>query len=319
MALEIQAENQEPPTEATSEGFSLDNLSALIESSDADLEAALAQGMTEPDSETDEQTETEQTPPPQDAKPPEQPKQQDDVNTVRLSKEEWSKIQQQLDQKERFIKQRNNQVGEQRKEIKELRNQLEQRNQQLQAALEDADDLKTAFAINKEIASNEQRLNEIDAADQQLSRSEQMEQFVQRAQQVVTSMVPQEDLNWNAMADTLRRDGLPEQAVQQIMANPFASSPPETIIHLAKRTKAENMLGILAHAYKQEREKAAQLEQQLQNAGANTLARVQSALKKPPQMNGGSGGAKPKSSVPFDPQNLSDDELEAALREAAGV
>lgn len=299
-----------------SPSFDIDNLTALPEASDEDLEQALAQGLTEESSQTTEPPVTEPQAPPvqEDAKQPAE-KQADEV---RLSKEEWERIQQQLNQKEHFIKRRNDEIGAQRKQIRELRQQLQQQNQELERALDDAGDLRAARQITKQIDRNEQQLEKIDAAEQQLSQSEQMETFVDRSKQIVQAMVPAEDLDWNKMADTLRRDGIPEQAVQQIMSNPFATTPPETLVHLAKRTKAENMLGILAHAYKAERDRATELEKKLNSAPGNVLAKVQNALNTPQPMNGGAAGAKPKASVPYDAESLSDEELDSALKAAMG-
>jgi hypothetical protein len=246
----------------------------LHEASDADLEAFLAKG--------DEVAAPQQAEQPAnpEAKTEQKVEPQTDEPKVEqaASKQDPEAMRKQLEQQELFIKRRNSEIGE-------LRKQLRAAQEQLQTSLDEKfyESPTQALAQARQIEMAQQKINELDAEEQELTNTHQ-------AQVLLAHHVGPEGLDVEAVGEALASDGMPSEFIQHFLSNPYQAALPETLIQLAKRAQAERKVKQMEQALSQLVPYTQKLLEERKSLPNNVLRNVQSALRQSPQVTGSAGG-----------------------------
>lgn len=207
---------------------------------------------------------------------------------------------------ELLIHRRTSELGEIKKELKELDRTLTQRYAE---ALEESPG--EAYDIRDNIKETRNRIQAVEEEERSLQRRAQ-------AQEIVSAHIPNEDFDIESMAETLSGDGIPQQYIDAFRRDPIGFldgdyNPGLTLIHVARRAKAEKVLKTL---YPITQKLAARVKELESNSG-NVLKKVQEVARQTPQIT--ASGARPSkqsksSSIDISQiPNLSNEELEEFL------
>jgi hypothetical protein len=217
-----------------------------------------------------------------------------------VSKKQYEKVLEQLQQQERFIQQRNQQLGEARKQITALR-------------AEKAKVLDDAFAespLKGLEAANE--IKELDATIEEIDSEQERMTKTHTVQKAVANYIQPKDWSVEAMTDSLKRDGLSTEFISKFRTNPYGIEwgPEAALINLAKRARAEKALTVVIPLLKQFYERAKELKGKPQEM----LKKINQASKQPAQVTASKAGTSSGSKyLPKDLTSLSDAELDAFL------
>jgi hypothetical protein len=197
-------------------------------------------------------------------------------------------------------------------DIGEIKRQLGQFIETKEALLDDADPAVVAKATLA-ISKAEEKLAAAEAEEQDLGR-------VEANYKAVSTFVKPQEWDPEAMVVALQRDAqiagseMAPGFAESFMKDPRQFGSPDGLVHLAKRAFAEK-IAIQAVAALQAMKK--ELDKKSQVKAEKVIQGVQGALRKPPPLTGGSGGAAKgaKNLKEIDPNSLSDAEIEKALAE----
>ncbi len=204
-----------------------------------------------------------------------------------------------IEQQERFIQRRSNEIGQ-------LRTELRAANERLKTALKDRFDEDPEAAVEDKLAikENEAKLKRLDVEEQSLVQRHQ-------AQKLLSRYVKPEEVSVEDMAESLKSDQLPDEFVGAFRADPYGSALPETLVQLAKRARAEKLLkAVVGYAKKLEGEVA-----QLKKAPQQVMKKVEQAARSSPQLTGNSGSSAANLSTKA-PHLMTDEELDAFLKQS---
>lgn len=216
------------------------------------------------------------------------------------------------EQKERFIQQRNSELGELRKLHGEKSQSLLTRRKQLQEGLQEKYDLDPVAA-----ADDRDSIKEIDAELAEIKHEGGRAEKIVRSQSLFHSLIDTNKVSVEDMANVLRADGVSEDFVSAMKANPWEFADGGTLVQMAKRAeemkshkKAIGDLGILAqHIRKQEGE-----IQKLRGKPSQMLNNVQRHLNQTPPVTSGNGTSAEDARPMVDPTRMSTDELNSYLK-----
>lgn len=197
-------------------------------------------------------------------------------------------------------------------DIADVKQQLKRYVEQRKESLEDADPAQAA-----------QTVYEIKEAEKEIARAEAEEENIGRIhtnQQAVSAFVKPQEWDTEAMLISLQRDAelagntLPRGFAESFRANPYEHGSPDGLVHLAKRSFAEK---IATQAIAALQAMKGELDKKSKVKAEKVIQGVQGALRKPPPLNGSSGGSTKgaKSLRDINPENLPDDEIERLLAE----
>lgn len=216
------------------------------------------------------------------------------------------------EQKERFIQRRNTELGELRKKHDELRLNLLNRKKQLQEGLQekfDSDPLSAADDRDeiKEINSNLAKIE---------NEGKRAEQIVE-SQRTFFSHVDTNKVSLDDMAEVLRADGVPEDFIATMKANPWEFANSEALVQIAKRAeerkatvKMSSDLKILANHIKSLNSEISRLK----GKPSQMLNNVQRHLNQSPPVTSGNGSSAEDARPMVDPTRMSTEELNNYLR-----
>lgn len=282
----------------------------ITKADDADLEAFLDRarsGEFDEDASPEPQkakAETEVDQPEEEAKAP--PAEEEEK--VTLTRRDLEALQQRVaeqersrQQQERFIKQRNSEVGELRKQLKTARSQL-------QGSLDDKFHESPGQALE-----DVEKIKEIDKGLQQLDHEEKLLTHVHTAFEVVSKNVDLEKVAVEDVASVLQDDGFTEAQIKGFFDNPYAAAHGETLIQLFKRAQEKSA----SKQWKDALEKIVPFTRKLMKeveAGRakpeKLLTQVNNALRQGPPISAASGnGGSRRSIADVDVTKLSDSEL----------
>lgn len=212
-------------------------------------------------------------------------------------------LQRRLEQQELFIRRRSTEIGE-------LRKQLKERNDGLKEDLDSKyiGDTAQSVKVALEIEKNELRLADLENQQTDMER-------VHAAQKVFSMYVQPGEVSVDDMAACLVNDGIAPEFVEQFKRDPYRSTTPETLVHVAKRAKAEKTLSQVVAFAKAQHQRIKELE--TGSSAESVVKRIERAAKQTSTVtasSGGSrGGAKPSVSS-ADIASLSDAELNELLK-----
>lgn len=301
------------PTGTTGEETADEFPSDVVQMTDEELDRALGESV-EDDSEGVSEETTEEPQPEQEeelqdpaeaaegdepAKPePEQ------ANLAGKSREELLAM---VQQQERYIKLRSDEIGTLRKEKQELIRRLKERADEI-----GDEDPRRAAQLDRAVDEAAQAVRELDAEQDRLAR-------LQHGSKMLASRVPPEQFDEQALREELLQvDKLPANFVEALVKNPLEHMEAETAVYMLRSAfYAKNLKKVLTIA-KAMGEKLKEHEGNARNASKNAVSKIEKALKSPPTLNGGSGGSvSSKKTIETDPTTLSDAELEELLKEAS--
>lgn len=265
------------------------SLAALIAQGDADAEESDDPEETDvAEATTNEAPEAEEAP----VEKPQSKQPEIDLEAV-IAKQDKA-----LKQQESFIQARNREVGE-------LKKQLLATKAELKAALPNmmAEDPEKGLDIRDKIKEIDDSIAENDAELEAMTREHV-------AQRTFASYVKPGEVELEEMVQVLKDDGLDAGFIQQFAANPFSQAHPETLVHIAKRAKAEKYLKIVAKAYME-------LQKQVQKNTAKpsaTMARIDKVANKIPRLTASQATGAKRSELSGDPGKWSQAELSAYLK-----
>lgn len=285
--------------EATQQGTSQEYVD-LHEASDEDLNAFL-EGANEPETApVPEQPQAD----PGDKKETksEQPEQEPEVEP-NISKQDFERMQKQLDGMELLIKRRTSELAEVKKQLRDFVDKTQQNldEQWLESPTQ-------AYANMRKIEMAQEQLKQAEAEEQALTNTHQ-------AQVLLAHHVGADNFDVEAIGQSLLSDGLPEEFVQTFVTNPYQAALPETLIQLSKRAVAEKKVRELEAALQQIVPYTQKLLEEKKAAPQNVLKNVSSALRQSPQITGSAGGTgQPTGGRVVEPSLMSDVELEEFLK-----
>jgi hypothetical protein len=230
---------------------------------------------------------------------------------LRVLLKRLDKQEKKVDGQEILIQRRTSELGEAKKQLQQLREALKEKFNEAIENNSQAD----ALDIRDNLKKVEQNLDQIGEEEQVIERRV-------KTHQLVSSFVPEEEFDVEAMAKTLARDNIPSDYIEKFKADPIGfisqgeASPALTMIHLAKRAQAEALLEKLYPVAK-----ALEAEvRKLRGSQGDVLKKVQQVAKQTPQITaGGARPAKTNKSRTIDERSLSslsDAELEEILANA---
>lgn len=207
-----------------------------------------------------------------------------------------------------FIATRNQELGETRKALREVKAQLEEG---LEAKLTESP--KEGLDDRDKIAQIDNELRGIDQEQQALEQ-------IRVNQQIVFKHLKPDEIDIDAMAETLKSDGFGEDVINNLRQNPFGFVRGDVFVHLARRARTQGFLNKLLPYTKALVKRVSELEKKAKEGPRTALRAVQRNLRAPTPITSASGSARPskKGLDGVDPTKLSDDELKSALREARG-
>lgn len=226
-------------------------------------------------------------------------------DSERISEGYVKELEKRLAQQEAFIKRRSTEIGE-------LRKKLQTANDQLKEQLKDEEfmaDPSAAVDARLQMRENEQKIQELDAQEQQMAQ-------VMNNQKIVQNYVNPKEWDLQGMVQCLEEDGLPAESIRAFATNPYAAADGVTLVQLHKRQRAEGAFRQLA-AYTQ---KLLEENKALKEKPHEMLKKVEKNIKQPASVtntNGGSGSSRGLSIDPSQIANLSDEELNSLLEGAS--
>jgi ribosomal protein L9 len=199
----------------------------MHEATDEELEAFLDEELAIESQEAGEQQETSGEEPDanKEAEPEEQaaeaPEGQEQAPAPAVDPAYVEKLKARLEQQERYIKHRSNEIGDLRKQLRDARGQVEKR------LREDEHELSAVDA-----AKLTQELRETDRELERLEVEEVANDAVLKSQGIVKQHIRPEEWDMQAMALSLQSDGVAPEHIQGFVANPF-NTDGLTLVHLS--------------------------------------------------------------------------------------
>lgn len=286
--------------ETTQEGTSQEFVE-LHEASDGDIEAFLNAPELDEQApveqpQADPEAKTEQKSDPQ----PEQPKKPE----AQVSREDYEALRKRVEGQELLLKRRTSDLAEVKKQLREF---IQQNTQNLDEQWLESP--TQAYAKARQVEMAQQKLQEAEAEEEALTNAHQ-------AQVLLQHHVGQENLDMQAIAQSLAEDGMPQEFVQSFVRNPYQAALPETLIQLAKRASAEKKVRAMEQALQQLVPYTKQLLEERKALPQNVLKNVSSALRQSPQVTGSAGGTgQVGGNRAVEPSLMSDSELEEFLKD----
>jgi hypothetical protein len=291
----MEGESVETTQEGTSQEFvelheaSDDDIEAFLNSSESEEQVPVEQPQADPEAQTEQKS---------DPLPEEQKKPQ-----AQVSREDYEALSKRVEGQELLLKRRTSDLAEVKKQLREFITQNTQNldEQWLESPTQ-------AYAKARQVEMAQQKLQEAEAEEEALTNAHQ-------AQVLLEHHVGQDNLDLQAIAQSLAEDGMPQEFVQTFVRNPYQAALPETLIQLAKRASAEKKVRAMEQALQQLVPYTKQLLEERKALPQNVLKNVSSALRQSPQVTaaaGGTGQAGGPRSV--DPSLMSDSELEEFLK-----
>lgn len=257
------------------EDASMEDLDAFLANNTGDDEGETEEvDADEPEDTSDESQETEPT-----GEPEADANSQETKGDARIKalEEQLAKLNQKAStekqQRETYIQRLKFQLGEERKAKIALRDSLRQ-------------GLREKFDEDPIEALQQQRkLEKVEESLEQIDQGEQQVDFAARNQEIFERYIDPSEVSLDDMADTLARDGIDPRLIEQFRSHPFLAADGQTLVHLARRAKAEKLAAFAVYQYQKLKEE----NEQLKKKPAQTLDKVSQALKTPPKMTGGAG------------------------------
>lgn len=289
--------------EATQEGASQEFVElpdATNEDIDAFLESALKSEFEQP------QVEQSQADPGENKEIKHDPPKSEPVTREDLEKffkEQLSPITKKVDGQELLLKRRTSDLAEVKKQLREF---IQQNTQNLDEQWLESP--TQAYARARQVEMAQQKLQEAEAEEQALTNAHQ-------AQVLLEHHIGKENLDMEAIAQSLTEDGMPEEFVKTFVTNPYQAALPETLIQLAKRASAEKKVREMEQELNQIVPYTKQLLEERKQLPQNVLKNVSSALRQAPQVTGSAGGTgQAAKGRAVDPSLMTDSELEEFLK-----
>lgn len=295
----MEGESVEATQEGTSQEF-VELPEASNEDIDAFLENALkaeseALNVEQPQADPGDTKEIKSDP------PKEEPVKKEDLE--KFFKEQLQALTKKVDGQELLLKRRTSDLAEVKKQLREF---IEQNTQNLDEQWLESP--TQAYARARQVEMAQQKLQETEAEEQALTNAHQ-------AQVLLEHHVGKDNLDMEAIAQSLAEDGMPQEFVKTFMTNPYQAALPETLIQLAKRASAEKKVREMEQALSQIVPYTKQLLEERKQLPQNVLKNVSSALRQAPQVTGSAGGTgQAAKGRAVDPSLMSDSELEEFLK-----
>ena len=292
----MEGESVETTQEGTSQEFV-----ELHEASDEDIEAFLnapeldeQPEVEQPQADPEAGTEQESDPLPEQPNKPE----------AQVSREDYEALRKRVEGQELLLKRRTSDLAEVKKQLREF---IQQNTQNLDEQWLESP--TQAYAKARQVEMAQQKLQEAEAEEEALTNAHQ-------AQVLLQHHVGQDNLDMEAIAQSLAEDGMPQEFVQTFVRNPYQAALPETLIQLAKRASAEKKVRAMEQALQQLVPYTKQLLEERKALPQNVLKNVSSALRQSPQVTGSAGGTgQIGGNRAVDPSLMSDSELDELLKD----
>lgn len=291
----MEGESVETTQEGTSQEFvelheaTDEDIEAFLNADDAPEEAPVEQPQADPEAKTEQKS---------DALPEQQQKLQ-----AQVSREDYEALRKRVEGQELLLKRRTSDLAEVKKQLREF---IQQNTQNLDEQWLESP--TQAYAKARQVEMAQQKLQEAEAEEQALTNAHQ-------AQVLLEHHVGQDNLDLEAIAQSLAEDGMPQEFVQTFVKNPYQAALPETLIQLAKRASAEKKVRAMEQALQQLVPYTKQLLEERKALPQNVLKNVSSALRQSPQVTAAAGGTGQASgNRTVDPSLMSDSELEEFLK-----
>jgi hypothetical protein len=290
--------NDVTTAEATQEGMSPEYVD-LPDATDDDISAFLENAGRE---ESEPQVAPPQSDPAQQQTKAEQPKEEPKVEQEQVSKQDFEAMKRKLEGQELLIKRRTSEIGE-------IKRQLQQFIQNTAQNLDEKfyESPTQALQQARQLEMAQQKLQEAEAEEQSLTNAHQA--------QVLLAHHVGGDIDIEAIGESLRSDGMPDEFIEQFQRNPYQSALPETLIQLAKRASAERKVRQMEEALQQIVPYTQKLLEERKQLPQHVLKNVSSALRQAPQVTGSAGGTgQLGGNRAVDPSLMSDAELQEFLK-----
>jgi hypothetical protein len=292
----MEGESVETTQEGTSQEFvelheaSDDDIEAFLNAPELDEQAPVVQPQADPEAKTEQKTDAPV-------------KEQEDPDVVKISKKDWEAINKRVNGQEVFMKRRASDLAEVKRQLREFVEQNKNLDEQwLESPTQ-------AYAKARQVEMAQQKLQEAEAEEEALTNAHQ-------AQVLLEHHVGQDNLDLQAIAQSLAEDGMPEEFVSNFVRNPYQAALPETLIQLAKRASAEKKVRAMEQALQQLVPYTKQLLEERKALPQNVLKNVSSALRQSPQVTGSAGGTgQIGGNRAVDPALMSDSELDDFLKD----
>jgi hypothetical protein len=244
----------------------------------------------------------QQTDPAQQQTKAEPSQEEPEVEQELVSKQDFEAMKRKLEGQELLIKRRTSEIGE-------IKRQLQQFIQNTAQNLDEKfyESPTQALQQARQLEMAQQKLQEAEAEEQSLTNAHQA--------QVLLAHHVGGDIDIEAIGESLRSDGMPDEFVQQFQRNPYQSALPETLIQLAKRASAEKQVRQMQEALQQLVPYTQKLLEERKQLPQHVLKNVSSALRQAPQVTGSAGGTgQLGGNRAVDPSLMSDAELAEFLK-----
>jgi hypothetical protein len=291
----MEGESVETTQEGTSQEFvelheaTDEDIEAFLNADDTTEEAPVEQPQADPEAKTEQKS---------DPLPEEQQKLQ-----AQVSREDYEALRKRVEGQELLLKRRTSDLAEVKRQLREFitHNTQNLDEQWLESPTQ-------AYAKARQVEMAQQKLQEAEAEEEALTNAHQ-------AQVLLEHHVGQDNLDLEAIAQSLAEDGMPEQFVQSFVRNPYQAALPETLIQLAKRASAEKKVRAMEQALQQLVPYTKQLLEERKALPQNVLKNVSSALRQSPQVTAAAGvSGQASGNLTVDPSLMSDSELEEFLK-----
>lgn len=265
-----------------------EDISAFLEGADArESQPQVVQQQAEPGEKTEQKAE--------------EPKEAPEDPNAQVSRKDYEALLKRLDGLELLNKRRTSDLAVVKQQ---LRTFLEQ-NQNLDDQWLESP--TQAYAKARQVEMAQQKLQEVEAQEQALTNEHQA--------QVLLAHHVGEQLDIEAIGQSLASDGMPEEFVHAFLGNPYQAALPETLIQLAKRASAEKKVRELESALQQIVPYTQKLLEERKSAPQNVLKNVSTALRQSPQVTASAGGTgQLGGNRAVDPALMSDQELQEFLK-----
>lgn len=266
-----------------------EDIAAFLDGADArESEPLVEQPQADPTSKTEQKAEA--------------PKEEAEDDEDAVSRQEVEALRKQLEGLELLNKRRTSELAEVKKQLKAF---IEHNSQNLDEQFLESP--TQAFAKARQLEMAQQKLQETEAEEQALANAQQ-------AQVLLAHHVGPDNLDVEAIAESLVSDGMPQDFVQRFVANPFQAALPETLIQLAKRANAEKRVRQMEQALQQLVPYTQRLLEERKQVPQNVLKNVSTALRQAPQVTGSAGGTGQVGNRPVEFAQMSDQELQEFLK-----
>ena len=246
-----------------------------------------------------ENKDTEKTDPSVEVKKEEPPPSSPITGEVKVSADEWDKIQKRLTAQESFIGRQSNEIGVLRKTAQE---RVERLNQELKD--NSVDMLTDPVGMSKKV-------DEIKKAEEEVDNLG-MQEITMHNRQTVQHHIPDFEKTMDGIVEILKNDGIPTDAIEQFKANPYGEKP-AVLINLARRVVANEQNKTL-------RFEIETLKKEKDSAEQTVVKKIEEAMKgKDKTLTASSGQASQGKPLISEDQitYLSDNDLSAALAAAS--